>query len=147
MKITDLSKEELESKSYDDIAYMILENSGEKIKITDLFKQICDLLGLSDSEYEAKIADFFQVLSTDQRFMMLEKGFWDLKSRHQAKIIIEDEEDDIESDNEEPEEDEAEEDSNNVYYDEDEPEDDNDDDLQGLVVVSDDSDEENANLD
>ena len=147
MKITDLSKEELESKSYDDIAYMILENSGEKIKITDLFKQICGLLGLSDSEYEAKIADFFQVLSTDQRFMMLEKGFWDLKSRHQAKIIIEDEEDDIESDNEEPEEDEAEEDSNNVYYDEDEPEDDNDDDLQGLVVVSDDSDEENANLD
>ena len=45
MKITDLSKEELESKSYDDIAYMILESSGEKVKITDLFKQICDLLG------------------------------------------------------------------------------------------------------
>ena len=27
MKITDLSKEELESKSYDDIAYMILEST------------------------------------------------------------------------------------------------------------------------
>ena len=90
MKITDLSKEELESKSYDDIAYMILESSGEKVKITDLFKQICDLLGLSNEEYEAKIADFFQILSTDHRFIMLEKGFWDLRSRHQAKIIIED---------------------------------------------------------
>ena len=95
MKITDLSKEELESKSYDDIAYMILESSGEKVKITDLFKQICDLLGLSNEEYEAKIADFFQILSTDHRFIMLEKGFWDLRSRHQAKIIIEDDEEDI----------------------------------------------------
>ena len=135
MKITDLSKEELESKSYDDIAYMILESTGEKVKITDLFKQICDLLGLSNEEYEAKIADFFQILSTDHRFIMLEKGFWDLRSRHQAKIIIEDDEDDIEEEEE------------NIYYDEDEPTDDDDDDLQGLVVVNDDSDEENSNLD
>ncbi len=145
MKITDLSKEELESKSYDDIAYMILESTGEKIKITDLFKEICDLLGLSNEEYEAKIADFFQVLSTDHRFIMLEKGFWDLKSRHQAKIIMEDDDDDIDTglDNEEEEPEEEE----DIYYDEDEPTDDDDDDLQGLVVVSDDSDEENSNLD
>ena len=145
MKITDLSKEELESKSYDDIAYMILESTGEKIKITDLFKEICDLLGLSNEEYEAKIADFFQVLSTDHRFIMLEKGFWDLKSRHQAKIIMEDDDDDIDTglDNEEEEPEEEE----DIYYDEDEPTDDDDDDLQGLVVVSDESDEENSNLD
>ncbi len=146
MKITDLSKEELESKSYDDIAYMILESSGEKVKITDLFKQICDLLGLSNEEYEAKIADFFQVLSTDHRFIMLEKGFWDLRSRHQAKIIIEDEEEDIDGSLEDEEE-EIEEDNDNIYYDEDEPTDDDDDDLQDLVVVNDDSDEENSNLD
>lgn len=145
MKITDLSKEELESKSYDDIAYMILESTGEKIKITDLFKEICDLLGLSNEEYEAKIADFFQVLSTDHRFIMLEKGFWDLKSRHQAKIIMEDDDEDIDTglDNEEEEPEEEE----DIYYDEDEPTDDDEDDLQGLVVVSDDSDEENSNLD
>ena len=145
MKITDLSKEELESKSYDDIAYMILESTGEKIKITDLFKEICDLLGLSNEEYEAKIADFFQVLSTDHRFIMLEKGFWDLKSRHQAKIIMEDDDEDIDTglDNEEEEPEEEE----DIYYDEDEPTDDDDDDLHGLVVVSDDSDEENSNLD
>ena len=146
MKITDLSKEELESKSYDDIAYMILESSGEKVKITDLFKQICDLLRLSNEEYEAKIADFFQILSTDHRFIMLEKGFWDLRSRHQAKIIIEDDEEDIDGSLEDEEE-EIEEEDDNIYYDEDEPTDDEDDDLQGLVVVNDDSDEENSNLD
>ena len=146
MKITDLTKEELETKSYDDIAYMILESSGEKVKITDLFKQICDLLGLSNEEYEAKIADFFQILSTDHRFIMLEKGFWDLRSRHQAKIIIEDDEEDIDGSLEDEEE-EIEEEDDNIYYDEDEPTDDEDDDLQGLVVVNDDSDEENSSLD
>ena len=125
---------------------MILESTGDKVKITDLFKQICDLLGLSNEEYEAKIADFFQVLSTDHRFIMLEKGFWDLRSRHQAKIIIEDDEEDIDA-NLEEEDEELEEDDENVYYDEDEPTDDDDDDLQGLVVVNDDSDEENSNLD
>ena len=125
---------------------MILESSGEKVKITDLFKQICDLLGLSNEEYEAKIADFFQILSTDHRFIMLEKGFWYLRSRHQAKIIIEDDEEDIDGSLEDEEE-EIEEEDDNIYYDEDEPTDDEDDDLQGLVVVNDDSDEENSNLD
>ena len=146
MKITDLSKEELESKSYDNINYMILESTGGKVKITDLFKQLCDLFGISKAEYEAKIADFFQILSTDHRFIMLEKGFWDLRSRHQAKIIIEDDEDDIDGSLEDEEE-ELEEEEENIYYDEDEPTDDDDDDLQGLVVVNDDSDEENSNLD
>ena len=90
MKIKDMTKEELEALSYDDIAYLILEESGTKTKITDLFQEVCNLLELSHDEYEAKIADFFQMLSTDQRFVMLEKGFWDLKSRHQTKIILDD---------------------------------------------------------
>ena len=125
---------------------MILESSGEKVKITDLFKQICDLLGLSNEEYEAKIADFFQILSTDHRFIMLEKGFWDLRSRHQAKIIIEDDEEDIDGSLEDEEE-EIEEEDDSIYYDEDEPTDDEDDDLQGLVVVNDNTDKENSKLD
>jgi len=143
MKINDLTKEELESKSYDDIAYIILESTGQKLKITDLFKQICNLLSLSDAEYEAKIADFFQVLSTDHRFIMLENGFWDLKTRHQAKIIIEDEEEEDINMEESLEEEEEEE---NIYYNDDDS-DDEEDDLQGLAVVTDDTDEENSNLD
>lgn len=141
MKLMDLSKEELETMSYDDIAYLILENSGKKTKITDLFKEVCNTLGLTEEEYEAKIADFFQVLSTDHRFTMLEKGYWDLTSRHEAKIItIDDEDDDLPS--EEMEEEEEEEETTDDYYDTDDDDDDSDD-LQDLVVVSDDTDEEN----
>src|SRR5574344_1182576 len=89
MKIKDLSKEELESMGYDDIAYQILAENGAKLTLPELFKEICDLLELSEDEYTNKIGDFFQMLSTDHRFIMLEKGFWDLKNRHQTKVIIE----------------------------------------------------------
>ena len=134
---------------YDDIAYIILEESKKKMKITDLFQKICDLLGLSQNEYEAKIADFFQMLSTDQRFVMLEKGFWDLKSRHQTKIILDDsdDEEDLEEENMDDEEDMADADDEEIFYDDEENDDDTDDDLKDLVIVSeDDADEENVSM-
>ncbi len=149
MKINDMTKEELEALSYDDIAYLILQESGNKTKITDLFQKICDLLGLSQNEYEAKIADFFQMLSTDQRFVMLEKGFWDLKSRHQTKIILDDsdDEEDLEEENMDDEEDMADSDDEEIFYDDEENDDDTDDDLKDLVIVSeDDADEENVSM-
>lgn len=153
MKLKDLTKEELESYSYDDIAYMILSESKGKLKLPDIFKKICKLLDLSDAEYEEKIGDFFQMMSIDRRFTMLDKGNWDLKERHQANIIMNtDEEDEEEEETEddidvlEPEEDEEEEDN---YYDEDDSEQDDpdEDDLKDLVIVTDDEDDEtNANM-
>lgn len=148
MKIKDMTKEELEALSYDDIAYLILEESGTKTKITDLFQEICNLLELSHDEYEAKIADFFQMLSTDQRFVMLEKGFWDLKSRHQTKIILDDtDEEDLDEENIDDTDDMAEDNDDEIFYDDEENDDDSDDDLKDLVIVNeDDADEENGSM-
>lgn len=148
MKIKDMTKEELEALSYDDIAYLILEESGTKTKITDLFQEVCNLLELSHDEYEAKIADFFQILSTDQRFVMLEKGFWDLKSRHQTKIILDDtDEEDLDEENIDDTDDMAEDNDDEIFYDDEENDDDSDDDLKDLVIVNeDDADEENGSM-
>jgi DNA-directed RNA polymerase subunit delta len=144
MKINELPKEELETMSYDDIAYLILKEEGNKIKITDLFKKICDLLGLSNAVYENKITSFFQILSTDQRFIMLENGFWDLKINHKSKIVItEDDEDDEEEISEEEPSTDIEEDIDDVYYEDDTTDDDSDDDLKDLMIVND-EDEENT---
>lgn len=148
MKLKKLTKEELESMSYDDIAYKIFEEEKKKIKLPVLFRKICDLLELSDAEYEEKIGDFFQLISRDQRFTMLENGFWDLKEKYKSQIIMhEDEEDtdteDTEDDTDITEEDEKEETS---YYDEDSEDDDvEEDDLKDLVIISDEEDDE-ANL-
>ena len=140
MKIKDLSKEELEAMSYDDIAAMILKETGKQFKINELFKKVADLLELSEEEFIDKLPAFFDVLSTDQRFIMLENGLWDLKTKHVAKIVIDndDEEDeDIEEIEEEPEEEKPEED---IYSDEDDDDDltDDDDDLSDLVIIDED---------
>lgn len=147
MKLKKLSKEELELMSYDEIAYKIFEEENKKMKLTVLFKKICDLLGLDDAEYEERIGDFFQLISRDQRFTMLENGFWDLKEKYKSQVIISEDDEEVEEETEDDtditEENEEEE---TTYYDEDSEDDDvEEDDLKDLVIISEDEEDE-ANL-
>ena len=140
----NISKEELEQMSYDDVAYVILKTKNDKMKIQDLFKGVIETMDLPESDFETHIVDFFELLSTDKRFLMLEQGYWDLKENHKANVII-DEEDEIEEDikEEDIEEDEIEEDIN--YDDDILDDDDTEDDLKDLVVI-DEGEEETDNL-
>lgn len=145
MKLKDISKEELETMNYDDIAYIILNENKKAQKINTLFKTVCDALELSEAEYEAKIADFFELLTTDKRFIMLEDGSWDLRELHNPEVIIDDEDDDetVLIDSDEANEDTAPEEEEDIFYDADNDDDLPDDDLEDLVVI--DVDEEEAN--
>ncbi len=145
MKLSDITKEELETMNYDDIAYIILNEEKAKMKINVLFKRVCEALELSENEFEDKIADFFELLTTDKRFIMLEDGSWDLKELHNPKVIIEEEEDDTPIEIEENEDNiiEEEENEDNIFYDSDNDDDLPDDDLEDLVVI--DVDDEEAN--
>jgi len=147
MKLSDIPKEELETMNYDDIAYIILSENKQAEKINTLFKSVCDALNLSEAEYEAKIADFFGLLTTDKRFIMLEDGSWDLKELHNPEVVIDDEDEDetLLSDIEEDDNDiiETEDEEEDIFYDADNDDDLPDDDLEDLVVI--DVDEEEAN--
>lgn len=140
MKFKNKTMEELETMPFDDLAYEILKEKGKKMKTADIFKIICEILNLSDSEFEAQIADFFTLLATEKRFIQLEKGFWDLRENHTAKIEL-DEVEDEEEILEESEDEEETEDEDDLYIDEtkDADDDDTEDDLKDLVVL----DEEN----
>lgn len=142
MKLKEMNKDDLELLTYDEIAYKILEESKKKMKINELFKEVCDLLELSENDYLNQIAEFFETLTTNQKFIMLENGYWDLRARHSSKIVVEEDEDEYE---EAPSEDDIlEEEPEKEYYDEDDIEDDTpDDDLKDLVVIDDLEDEEN----
>jgi len=132
---------------YDDIAVLILEETGKKMKIYDLFKKVCEVLHLSESEFENKIADFFEILSTDKKFTMLENGYWDLRAKHNVEIVIDEDEDESLSEVAEDidEEDiEVEEDEEDIFYEADDTDDEADDDLQDLVVIDVDEDEANS---
>lgn len=144
MRISDISKEELETMNYDDIAYIILNEEKTKMKINILWKKVCDCLQLSEKEFEDKIGDFFELLTTDKRFIMLEDGSWDLKELHNPKVIIDDEEDDPALEVDEIDDDMIEEEEEeDIFYDADNEDDLPDDDLDDLVVI--DVDEEEAN--
>ena len=116
------------------------------MKIVDIFKKICTLLKMSDQEFEAKIADFFELVSTDKKFIILDKGYCDLRKKHTPKVVIEDEDsDDVEIDVDEEEmadEDKGiEEDQDDIFYDNTTDEDDTseeDDELSDFLIVDDD---------
>lgn len=139
MKTIKLTSEEIEQMSYTDVANLVLKENGKKMKIQDLFAKVIKLMQLPDSYFESKIGDFFGLLSTDQRFTMLEKGFWDLSDNHSKKVIIEDEEDEeIEESVDEDEEVETIDEDEEVNYDDDTVDDDEeDDDLKDLVIMDD----------
>ena len=140
MKKIELNEEELEQMNYNDIAYIVLENKGKKMKIMDLFTEIGKILHLNSDEYSSHVTDLFELLSTDKRFIMLEQGYWDLRIKHNKGIVMdsfdEDEEEILE---EEPEE-------NNFDIDEEKEDEDDDieeDDLSDLVIIDDIDDESN----
>ena len=139
MKLKSIDKDTLETMQLDDIAYIILKEKGKKMKITDIFRIICDALGMTDKEYENQIGDFFTLLATEKRFIQLEKGYWDLRENHTSEINIQDLEDDIDDDIEleSPDDDNINEEDEGDYYDtiDDMDDDDSDDDLKDLVIV------------
>ncbi len=90
MKLSKMKKDDIELLSYTNIAKLYLEENKTTMTTADLFKEVCKLLELSDSEYQDKIADFFQSLTTSKEFILLKDGKWDLKSNHKVKIVMDD---------------------------------------------------------
>lgn len=143
MKLKSVNESDIETMSYDDIAYVILKEKGSKMKLLDLFNEVCNQLHLNETEADKYIGDFFSLLSTEKRFIQLEGGYWDLRENHTAKIELSDlmdEEDEEELENEELEMDPSEED---MYIDEtkDIDDDTSDDEYKDLVVIDDDESE------
>ena len=143
MKTIKLTSEQIEQMSYTDVANLVLKENGKKMKIQDLFQQVIKLMQLPDSYFESKIGDFFGLLSTDKRFTMLEKGFWDLAENHSKKVIIDDDEDEEEIETTEIDDIVDDEEIDDVNYDDDTVDDDeDDDDLKDLVIMDDGENEE-----
>ncbi|MEG0794304.1 MAG: DNA-directed RNA polymerase subunit delta [Bacilli bacterium] len=138
MKLSEMPIDELELLGYDDIALIILQESGKKMKLVDIFKKVCKVLEKPAECVDTQLVDFFELMSINKKFIMLKNGFWDLQSRHKADIIIEDNDDDyieVVDDIEDDEEDENE----DIFYEKDEDTDDEaDDDLEDLAVVDED---------
>ncbi len=96
MKLSKMSKDELELYSFTDLAAMILKEEKKSLNTSEIFKKICKLLDMSDEEYTDKIGDFYTTLTTDKTFILLDDATWDLRDRHSVKVTLEDETEDEE---------------------------------------------------
>ncbi|MGN1379345.1 MAG: DNA-directed RNA polymerase subunit delta [Bacilli bacterium] len=140
MSINNLTKDDIDTLSYDELANLILQENKKQMKIIDIFKKICELKNMSDKDFEDKIADFYDLISTNKEFIVLEKGFCDLRKNHTPNVIIEDE-DDIDSEDIEEEivdEEDISDDEDDIFYDNSSDEDDvdtADDELSDFMVV------------
>ena len=139
MSIKDLTKEELQTMAYDEIAYLILDEAGKKMKLLDLFKKVCKVLNLPDETVEERITDFFELLSINKKFVVLKNGYWDLATKHQQDIVVEDEDEIIEEEISDEEDEIIENEEEDIFYDNDLDNDDEDeDDLKDLVIIDED---------
>ena len=141
--LSEMSKDNLELLSYTKIAEMYLKENKKTMNTADLFREVCRLLELSDDEYQDKIADFFESLTTSKDFILLNDGNWDLKINHSVKIDMDDiyEESDTEEVMEDEEDAELSEEDNyeDDSYDDDSLDDDViDDDYSDLTIVDED---------
>lgn len=136
MKLNEISKEELELMGYDDIALLVLQENGQKMKLRDIFEKVCSVLELSSDTVDNQIMDFFEQLSINKKFIMLDNGYWDLQTRHNFDLVVDEDEEVIEEEKDTIEEDI--EDEEDIFYDKEEETDDvEEDDLADLIVVDD----------
>ena len=143
MSLSKMKKEDLKLLSNKDITNLILEENKKPLNTAELFKKIIKLLELPDSVFESKIGDYYTALSTDKRFILLDDGTWDLRSRHTSDKVVkvtdeedeEDEETDADSEQLDQEDDLGEDDYDDTdeEYDEDTNEE-----LKDLVVIDED---------
>lgn len=144
MSLKGMTKDELELLSHKDITNLILEDSKKTLNTANLFKKIIKLLDLPESYFETKIADYYTALTTDKRFILLEDGTWDLRSRHTSDKVIKVEDDDEDEDEEENEEEDQVEASDSIEEDnfddtdDEEYDDDTNEELKDLVVIDED---------
>ena len=102
--LSKMSKENLEMLSYAKIAELYLKENKKPMNTASLFKEVCRLLELSDSEYQERIGDFFESLTTSKEFILLNDGNWDLRVNHSVKIDIDDIYEEVDSEDEDNEE-------------------------------------------
>ena len=103
--LSKMSKENLEMLSYAKIAELYLKENKKPMNTADLFKEVCKLLELSDEEYQERIGDFFESLTTSKEFILLNDGNWDLRINHSVKIDMDDIYDESDTEDEISEED------------------------------------------
>lgn len=90
VSLLDYSKEELLEISLIEVAYELLKDKKEAMAFKDIMDEIQNLLGISEKEVKAKIAQFYTDINIDGRFLGLGDNRWGLRVWYPIEQVEED---------------------------------------------------------
>ena len=68
-------------RSMVEVGYELLEKKQGPQKFNKFWKEVSEVLGLSEEEGNEYISNFYTNLTLDERFVLLEDNTWDLRER------------------------------------------------------------------
>ncbi len=72
-----------------DIAFDLMQKKKKEIAFPKLWEEVTQIKGLTQSQADDLIADFYTDMSLDDRFMILKDNKWDLRSRRKfAEFVV-----------------------------------------------------------
>ncbi|HEK9100969.1 DNA-directed RNA polymerase subunit delta [Bacillus pfraonensis] len=89
MDFKQYSPEELQEFSMIEVVHSVLEDKRQATSFQDLVQEIAQVLGLSQEQVAAKIAQFYTDLNIDGRFINLGENRWGLRSWYPYEQIDE----------------------------------------------------------
>ncbi|ENQ3079618.1 DNA-directed RNA polymerase subunit delta [Bacillus cereus] len=89
MNLKQFSPEELKELSMIEVVHSLLEDKKQATPFHDLVQEIAQLLGLSEEQVAAKIAQFYTDLNIDGRFINLGENRWGLRGWYPYEQIDE----------------------------------------------------------
>ena len=95
-----------------EVAFQVLTNNGSAMPFVELWKQVSQEMGFTQTQFEDNIAQFYTDLSLDGRFLNMSQNTWDLRSRHTYSESV------MDTDSIAIDEDEADEDDSELIEDE-----------------------------
>lgn len=89
MKLQQFEGIEKQELAMVNVAYAVLNKTGEMFEFNDLLKQVSDYLELDDNEITEQMVQFYTDLNTDGRFISLGENRWGLREWYPVDSIDE----------------------------------------------------------
>lgn len=70
------------SRTITDIAYECMKRKRKEVPFNKLWQEVYQLAGYDETLAKKKIAQFYNAITLDARFISLPDNKWDLKARH-----------------------------------------------------------------
>lgn len=69
-----------------EVAELLIQRKIKPQKFEKIAKEVCEMMGLTDEEFQSKLAQFYSDLTLSGKFVTVGEDKWDLKSRQKYEV-------------------------------------------------------------